>query len=325
MKTLTLSSRKINLWSGFIVLSPYLGPFSASFIVWKTTWRWVFYLLAILSAICLLLILAFADETYYNRAVPTEHQPKRKSRLLRLVGIEQWQTRNQRPSLYSCILRPWLVIAKLPVFLSFCYYTFTFAWVVGLNTQISVFLTDPKLYAFDDRDLGLFYLAPIIATLLAELVGHWLHDFTSNTYARHHKDRFSPEARLLPIYLATPLMITGIVLVGCGLQHIWHYMVIAIGIGLFVFGIMVVTTAINAYVLDAYPEAPGEVSAWINAGRTVGGFIITYFEVEWAEREGTQRSLGVQAAIVGAAVVVFVVPLQVWGRRMRERQGKVGG
>ena len=118
-------------------------------------------------------------------------------------------------------------------------------------------------------------------------------------------------------------MVTGIVLVGYGLQRLWHYMVIAVGIGLFVFGILIVTTAINAYVLDSYPEAPGEVSAWINAGRTVGGFVITYFEIKWAEKEGTEKSLGVQAAVVGAAVLVFVLPLQIWGKRMRVWQGKI--
>ncbi|MCJ1456322.1 hypothetical protein MMC28_006683 [Mycoblastus sanguinarius] len=218
---------------------------------------------------------------------------------------------------------PFSVIVKLPVLLSFGYYIFTFAWVIGLNTQISVFLTNPKLYNFSDKDIGLFYFAPIIATILGELAGHWIHDFAGEIYRRYHAGRFEPEARLLPIYPATLIMILGIVLVGVGLQRVWHYMLIAVSMGLFVFGIMIVTTAINAYVLDCYPEAPGEVSAWINAGRTVGGFILTYFEVVWAETEGTQKTLGIQAAIVLSAVFVFVVPLQVWGSWMRGLQKRI--
>ena len=51
--------------------------------------------------------------------------------------------------------------------------------------------------------------------------------------------------------------------------------------------------------------------------------MITYFEIKWAEKEGTERSLGIQAAIVGAAVVVFVLPLQIWGKKMRVWQGKI--
>lgn len=315
--------RKINIWSGFIVLSPYLGPFCASFIVWRSTWRWTYYLVAIVSALCWLAVLALVDETYYNRQIPADRLSERRSRLLRLIGIEQWKSRDQRSSFRQALLRPFLAIVKLPVLLSFGYYIFTFAWVIGLNTQISVFLTNPELYAFNDKDLGLFYFAPIIATILAEVAGHWLHDLAATLYTRHHAGRFEPESRLLPIYLATPVMITGIVLVGYGLQRVWHYIIIAVGMGLFVFGILIVTTAINAYVLDSYPEAPGEVSAWINAGRTVGGFVITYFEIKWAEKEGTERSLGIQAAVVAAALVVFVLPLQIWGKKMRVWQGKI--
>lgn len=162
-----------------------------------------------------------------------------------------------------------------------------------------------------------------MATILGELVGHWIHDWAGAFYTRRNGGVFESESRLLPIYMASPLMITGIVLVGFGLQREWHYMAIAVSIGLFVFGIMIVTTAINAYVLDSYPEAPGEVSAWINAGRTVGGFVVTYFEIEWAEAEGTQRSLGVQAAVVAAAVWLIIVPLQLWGLWMRRRQGRI--
>ena len=118
-------------------------------------------------------------------------------------------------------------------------------------------------------------------------------------------------------------MVIGIVISGVALQHVWHYMIIAVALALYVFGLMIVTTAINAYVLDSYPEAPGEVCAWVNAARTVGGFIITYFEIVWAESAGTQTSLGIQAAIVAAAFLIFIIPLQIWGRAMRIAQGVI--
>ena len=139
---------------GSFVISPYLGPFVASFITSVTTWRWTFYLLAILSAVCWILVIALIDETYYNRAIPEEKQPPRKSRLLRLIGVEQWQSRHQRITFARAVMRPFVTIIKLPVLFIFGYYTFTFAWVIGLNTQISVFLTNPKLYNFTPHDLG---------------------------------------------------------------------------------------------------------------------------------------------------------------------------
>ena len=122
--------------------------------MWKGTWRWVFYLVSIASAICWLLVLAFVDETFYDRQILSHQQPERRSRILRLVGVEQWKTRHQRSSLKGALLRPFIAILKIPLLLSFLYYVFTFAWVIGLNTQISVFLSNPKLYAFTDKDLG---------------------------------------------------------------------------------------------------------------------------------------------------------------------------
>jgi len=76
-----------------------------------------------------------------------------------------------------------------------------------------------------------------------------------------------------------------------------------------VYGITIVTAAIGSYVLGCYLEAPEEVSAWINAGRTVGGFIISYLELTWADAEGSQKSLGIQAATVAAAYLICIIPL----------------
>ena len=61
------------------------------------------------------------------------------------------------------------------------------------------------------------------------------------------------------------------------------------------------------------------VSAWINAGRTVEGLIISYFETTWAEAEGMQIRLGIQAAVVGAAFLVTIVPLLILGDGVRGR------
>jgi hypothetical protein len=97
-------------------------------------------------------------------------------------------------------------------------------------------------------------------------------------------------------------------------------MVVAVGWGLFTYGIMLATVGLNAYVLDAYPEGSGEVAVWLNFGRTLGGFIITYFQVRWATAVGPRASFGVQAGVVAGASVLVVV-LQVYGRRLRRWGG----
>lgn len=99
-------------------------------------------------------------------------------------------------------------------------------------------------------------------------------------------------------------------------------MLTALGWGFYVFGVMIVTVAINAYVLDCYPEASGEVAAWVCFGRTTGGFIVSYFMVEWAGKQGARRQFGTMAGIVAGAVLIVLV-LQVRGKELRGWAGPV--
>ena len=111
-------------------------------------------------------------------------------------------------------------------------------------------------------------------------------------------------------------MVVGIVIVGVSLQHKYHYMVVPVMWALFVSGIITVTTAVNAYCLAYYPELSGEVAAWINEERILGGCILSYFELKWVKAMEVEKALGIQAAIVLATFAIIIV-LEVFGRRLR--------
>ena len=49
------------------------------------------------------------------------------------------------------------------------------------------------------------------------------------------------------------MMAVGIVMVGVCLQHRYHYMALAVVWALYVTGIIIVTTDVNAYCLASYP------------------------------------------------------------------------
>lgn len=137
-------------------MSPYLGPFVASFVTWKTKWQWAYWIITILWGVVLILQVLFMDETYYNRKIPHDQQPERNSRLLRLVGYEQWQSRHQRNSFGAAMMRPVVTIMKLPVLLTSLYYVFTFAWVIGLNAATGFFLQE--VYHFGPVGSGMSLL-----------------------------------------------------------------------------------------------------------------------------------------------------------------------
>jgi hypothetical protein len=61
-----------------------------------------------------------------------------------------------------------------------------------------------------------------------------------------------------------------------------------------------------------------EAAAIVNLWRVLGGFIVNYFQVEWATSFGAENSFGTEAGIVGGAFA-FVIMVQVFGRRWRAR------
>ncbi|KAJ5171871.1 hypothetical protein N7492_004464 [Penicillium capsulatum] len=307
-------ARKINIWSGSIVLSPYMGPLLAAFIVDTQIWQWAFGVYAIETGLCLIAIILFVEETYYDRKTAQPDLITAGPRWQRMLGIQQVRSGYIKNSFKDAIMRPVIIICKPVVFISVVYYMLTFAWVIGINTTLSIVLT--PVYGFGSKQIGFFYFTPVVAAILGEIAGHWLHDFIAEITAKRNNGRLEPEFRLYASWVATPFLIAGLILMGFALERHYHYMLVALGWGCYVFGIMIVTVAINSYVLDGYPEASGEVAAWINFGRTIGGFIVSYFMVEWANKQGTIRQMGTMSGIVGAAFLI-VLALQAWGKKMR--------
>lgn len=99
-------------------------------------------------------------------------------------------------------------------------------------------------------------------------------------------------------------------------------MVIAVFAATQCIGVMIITTAINNYLLDCYPEGSGEVGAWVTAARNWAGFMATYIQIDWVNGMGPAKALGIQAAITFASVF-FMVFLQVYGKRLRRVQGRM--
>lgn len=304
--------RVINYVEFSIILSPYLGPLVASFIVSAAAWRWAFWLCTALAGVGLGLVFLL-DETLFDRKAPVA----RGSYAGRLLGVSQAKGWKKR-SLARCLCRPAVAVTKLPVLVILVFYFLNFAWVIGVNTTIAIWLTN--FYGFGPRDLGYFYFFGVVGVLAGWFAGHFLHDAVGRRYTERHGGRLDPEARLIITYPATVILSASLVVLGLALEHRWHYMVLAAFAAAQCFGVMIVTTAINAYLLDCYPEGSGEVSAWVTASRNWAGFMATYIQISWVERGGPARALGAQAGVTIASMLLIAL-LQAYEKQMRRAQG----
>ncbi|KAJ5495962.1 MFS transporter [Penicillium diatomitis] len=304
----------INYVEFSIILSPYLGPLTASFIVSDLNWRWAFWICTILAGIAFFAVF-FLDETLFDR---TEPSSPRGSFLARLAGIQQ--AKSPSKDFVKCMTRPLVAVTKIPVVTILVYYFLNFAWVIGVNTTIGIWLTN--YYHFLPRDIGFFYFFGIVGCLIGWLIGHFLHDAVGRYYTKQHAGRLDPEARLILLYPATLICCISLVVLGFAFQRHWHYMIIAVFAAAQCVGVMIVTTAINAYLLDCYPEGSGEVGAWVTASRNWAGFMATYVQIDWVGSMGPARALGVQAAITMGSLGCIVF-LQIYGKRIRHWQGQM--
>lgn len=214
--------RVVNVWSTAIILSPFLGPQFMAAIVSVASWRdgmWLCFGI-IMFGLCMTILLG--EETFYPRHLTQDKIPARKSRLMRVIGVEQVQNNWTTNGFLESGARLVRTVTRLPVFLTCLFYFFDFPWTIGKsrntrsrlsltisgnNTTISVFII--PAYGFDFRSLAAIYTAPVIGAIAGLAIGHFLFDFIGNLYARRHQGKIEPEARLIILWLILPLKIVG--------------------------------------------------------------------------------------------------------------------
>ncbi|KAJ6608990.1 MFS general substrate transporter [Mycena sp. CBHHK59/15] len=282
-----LQAQKLNIWTCGYILSPFLSPFVFGFLVARTTWRWAYGAGAIYGGLVCVLVLFFGEETMYDR------------------GLKPVSPAKHRDSWYNTIMSP-IRLAWRPQLLGLLFFEITNA----------IFLGSPLLLDSAFCHLALqecMALRSWIATFVGEVIVRYTNDWLINVSVRRNSGVFQPEGRLWACYISVPLYICGFVVLGAALQK--H-----LGVGALVMGwgiAQCATVAVLAYGSDSFPKHHGEVSAFFNFARVIGGFSVAYFQVPWALKHGALQVFGVEAAIVCGLFLLVIPLLQLKGGMLR--------
>ncbi|KAG1831128.1 major facilitator superfamily domain-containing protein [Suillus variegatus] len=317
-----LQARKLNIWTFGFIISPFLSPFVFGFLVARTSWRWAYGIGSLYSAIVVLLIGLFMEETMYDRHLDPNPQrilPGIQFRLETLIGITGYKMAKYR-SRWSEVVWACLNVVWRPQFiLVVCFEAFVFGFGVGINVTNVVFMGSPPPvgFGFSQFVVAGAYATPILAVILGELGGRFLNERIMNFTIRRNKGIFEAESRLWACYVAMPLFICGFLTLGAGIQHL-NKAAFIIGWGIAEIAVMVNTVAVYAYCSDCFPRHQGEISALLNLARVLGGFSVAYFQVPWATKSGGIQTFGVEAAIVIGLFLIAVPTVQLRGRYFRK-------
>ncbi|KAF7351663.1 Efflux pump rdc3 [Mycena sanguinolenta] len=298
-----LQAQKLNIWTLGYIVSPFLSPFLFGFLVARTTWRWAYGAGTIYSGVVCLIILLFAEETMYDRSLKPIPEPPTtglRYRVETLLGVTGLKMAKYRDSWYRAISSPFRIVWRPQLLGILVFEGMMFGFGIGINVTNVVFLGTPPPFGFGFSQFGIagFYGTPVVAVLI----------FPSGV--------FEAESRLWACYIAVPLYIIGFVVLGAAFQHHLSIAALVIGWGIAECAIMINTVAVLAYCSDSFPRHHGEVSAFFNLARVLGGNV-AYFQIPWALKHGALQVLGVEAAIVAGLFLLVVPTLQLYGRRLR--------
>jgi len=120
---------------------PFLGPFVAAWLITAVSWRADYGVLAGLHGISTLIVIFIGDETLYDRRNPQSKEHGVWARFRLIVGIAGLQTRG-RPSPWT-VFKDLLSIQVKPhiLLITVGYVMILVAWVIGVNTTISQFVS----------------------------------------------------------------------------------------------------------------------------------------------------------------------------------------
>ncbi|KAG2152742.1 major facilitator superfamily domain-containing protein [Suillus clintonianus] len=317
-----LQARKLNIWTFGFIISPFLSPFAFGFLVARMSWRWAYGIGSIYSAIVVLLIGLFMEETMYDRHLDPHRErilPGIQYRLKTLIGITGYKMARYR-SCWSEVVWACLNVVWRPQFILVAFFeAFVFGFSVGVNVTNVVFMGSPPPVGFGFSEFGVAgaYATPIVAVILGEVCGRFLNDRIMDFTVRKNNGIFEAESRLWACYAAMPLYICGFLTLGAGIQHL-NKAALILGWGIAEVAVMVNTVAVYAYCNDCFPRRQGEISALLNLARVLGGFSVAYFQVPWATKSGGIETYGVEAAIVMGLFLLAVPTVQLRGRYFRE-------
>ncbi|KAF8965906.1 MFS general substrate transporter [Flammula alnicola] len=311
-----LQARMISFWTMGVVLAPHLSPFLFGFLIARASWRWAYVAGCLYSLVVLILIILFMEESFYIRYADKPHSKPQRGfvpRLKSLIGITGFRDARKDPSWREVLYAPLKIVWRPHLFLILFFEAILFGFGIGINLTNTVFLQGAPPFGFglNATVASAIYATPVVAVFVGEILGRYLNDWIMNQSIKRNKGIFVVESRLWACYLGVFLYICGFVLLGIALQDHLNKAAIIFGWLIAQVAVLVTTVSVYAYCNDCFPREQGEISGLLNLFRTLGGFSVAFYQVQWAEKHGALQVLGCEAAIV-AGVFFLIVPYLQW-------------
>ncbi|KAJ6514980.1 MFS general substrate transporter [Mycena vitilis] len=305
--------RAMGIFTVFLTNSAHIAPIPGGFLGQFVSYRWCYYLPAILDFTMFVVMLFCLPETLYLRGSAPVVTDKPILRRMKLWGLRP----EGKHLKISDFFRQFIMFKYPTVLLTALYYsvTFTLSSILPAVTSATLFR---RLYLFNASETGLALgIGTLVGSTLGELLGGIVVDRSMYLSRKGKKDgEIVPEVRLQGIWAGAILQPIGLLIWGFCIQYKTSYIGPTMGFGIMCFAIQIISTVIYSYNADCYRPQTPEIAQVLNFGRQTVGMTSTPL----GDKIGYQW-MAITTALIGIVTLMPVIGFMRHGKTIRDKMG----
>ncbi|KAJ5183128.1 MFS general substrate transporter [Penicillium capsulatum] len=308
----------MSIFSVSMLVGPVLGPVVGGFLAQAKGWRWIFWILTILSGFTTILCFICLRETYSPVLLERKAGRLREQTHDPLYQVKGRSSQNLGPLLMAAVTRPTRMLVNPIILGTSLHMAVMYGIIYLLFTTFSIVFQHE--YGFEEGLAGLAYLGIGIGSILGMAgFGRYSDRIYTHLSEKHHGSE--PEYRLpplIPSYFAMPI---GLVIYGWTTQYHLHCILPIIGSSFVGFSLMGCFAAIQAYLVDGFTMYTASVLAANSLIRSLAGGLIPLGGIGLYDRIGLgwgNTLLAFLSIVFGSSPVFFYK----YGEKLR--QSRIG-
>lgn len=313
--------RSLGIYSLLPLFGAAAGPIVGGYITEYTTWRWMFWSTSIFQAIMIVISIPLFRETHG----PTILRHKAKE-LRCSTGNSRYYTEDEALGkgrsiswvLMRSFSRPIRLLLFHPIIqVQACLSAFDYGITyITLSTYSDIWTLE---YHESISKSGLHYLAMCLGEIVGAQIGGPLLDLVFRRMKQRANGVEMPEFRvpiMIPSFVLIPL---GLLVFGWAAQKHAPWIVVDLGAFVLCFGMQIGGQALQAYVIDSYPDHTGSASAASQFLRSLTAFGFPLFAPKMYQVLG--HGWGNSTLAFVAIAIGIPAPLGIWwyGPRLRAK------
>ncbi|KAL2060682.1 hypothetical protein VTL71DRAFT_9323 [Oculimacula yallundae] len=318
------------MW-GFVmgpIIGPIIGPVVGGFLSQSQGWRWVFWVLSMISGVFGIASLIVLRETYAATILRKKTNRLRKSTGNKLLRSRLDAGLSPKDFFVRALIRPAKLLAFSPVVLITALYVgVVYGYLYLLFTTFTPIFED--VYGFETGDVGLTFLGLGIGSVVGVVFFVW----STNRMFKRRKAAleaasgdegaaaviaFEPEMRLQMVIPTYALIPVGLFIYGWTTHYHIHWMVPILATVLIGIGNMAVFMGISLYLIDAFGAYAASALAANTVIRSVMGAVLPLAGRTMYQRLGLGWGNSL-LAFVALALIPVAWGLMKYGARLRKK------